>query len=121
MIDIRMKQAEALYLERLAREAEAGETLEEFGCTETASETENGSKITEMPKPASRPVHAETSKKATWVSKPSCDKFVTQTQAGLLSSGWDQPVPDGKGGVQIHFDAPGEEPVSYEKDGRAAQ
>lgn len=121
MIDIRMKQAEALYLERLAREAEAGETLEEFGCTETANETENGSKTAEMSKPASRPVHVETPKKAAWVSKPSCDKFVTKTQEGLLSSGRYQPVPDGKGGIQIHFDAPGEEPVSYEKDSSADQ
>ncbi len=115
-MDIRMRQAEALYLERLAREAETDGSLEDFAGMEIFSETENHTKAAEKPGQALPQTGAETSPKVPRTSKPSCDKFVPEKQEDLQSFGCYHPVSDGKGGVQIRFDAPVEEPASPEKD-----
>lgn len=106
-MDIRMKQAESLYLESTVRSAEnkdskePGETVSAAG----TSETEKVTKTVQLDQTTGL-TGVEKAGKAAEVRRPSYDKFIPEEPDGPKSFGHYQPVADGKGGVQIQFDAP---------------
>lgn len=108
-MDIRMKQAESLYLESTVKSAEAkdgkepGETVSAAG----GSETEKVAKTVQLDQTTGL-TSVEKAGKAAEVRQPSYDKFIPEKPDEPKSFGHYQPVSDGKGGVQIQFDAPAE-------------
>lgn len=111
-MDIRMKQAESLYLESTVRSAGAkdgkgaGETVSAAG----TSETEKVTKAVQLDQTTGL-TSVEKAGKAVEVRQPSYDKFIPEKPDGPKSFGHYQLVADGKGGVQIQFDAPAEDTV----------
>lgn len=111
-MDIRMKRAESLYLESTVRSAEAkdgkgsGGTVSAVG----ASETEKVTKTVQLDQTTGL-TSVEKAGKAAGVRQPSYDKFIPEKPDGPKSFGHYHPVADGKGGVQIRFDAPTEDAV----------
>ncbi len=114
-MDIRMKRAESLYLESTVRSAEAkdgkepGETVSAAG----GSETEKVTKTVQLDQTTGL-TSVEKAGKAAEVRQPSYDKFIPEKPEGPKSFGHYHPVADGKGGVQIRFDAPTEDTAKTE-------
>lgn len=114
-MDIRMKQAESLYLESTVRSAgakdgkEPGETVS----AAAASETEKVTKTVQLDQTTGL-TSVEKAGKAAEVRQPSYDKFIPEKPDEPKSFGHYQPVADGKGGVQIQFDAPAEDTAKAE-------
>ncbi len=111
-MDIRMKRAESLYLESTVRSAEAKDGKGSGGTVSAAgaSETEKVTKTVQLDQTTGL-TSVEKAGKAAGVRQPSYDKFIPEKPDGPKSFGHYHPVADGKGGVQIRFDAPTEDAV----------
>lgn len=112
-MDIRMKQAESLYLESTVRSAEAKEGKGPAVSAAGASETEKVTKTVRLDQTTGL-TSVEKAGKAAEIRQPSYDKFIPEKPDGPKSFGHYQPAADGKGGVQIQFDAPAEDTVKAE-------
>ena len=117
-MDIRMRQAEALYMESKIKSSEAkeGEGPDKTVSAASASETETVSKTVKLDQTTGL-TGVEKAGKAVEVRRPSYDKFVPEKSGEPKSYGHYQPVSDGKGGIQIQFDAPEEAAAQSEQRG----
>ena len=114
-MDIRVKQAESLYLESTVKSAEVKDGKEpgEAAGAAGGSKTEKVAKTVRLDQTTGL-TSVEKAGKAAEVRQPSYDKFISEKSDGPKSFGHYQPVADGKGGVQIQFDAPAEDAAKAE-------
>lgn len=120
-MDIRMKQAESLYLESTMKSAETREDkkADKTASAASASGTETVTKTVELDWTTGL-TSVEKAGKAAEVRQPSYDEFIPEKTEEAKSFGHYQPVSDGKGGVEIQFDAPAENTDKTEsRDGEA--